>query len=121
QDVIVIDKRDVGAGSTSASTALLSYEIDTHLTDLTGRLGRRDAERAYRVCHESIDAIERLVDELKIECVFQRKPSAYLAVKDDEAATLRDECTARKSAGFAVEYLDAADVAARFSFSRPAA
>jgi glycine/D-amino acid oxidase-like deaminating enzyme len=120
-DVVVLDKRDVGAGSTCASTALLSYEIDTHLTDLTQRIGRRDAERAYRVCHESIDAIAHLVDELRIECVFQRKPSAYLAAKDDDAPTLREECAARRAAGIAVEYLNAAEVAARFSFSRPAA
>lgn len=120
-DVVVIDKRDVGAGSTCASTALLSYEIDTHLVELAQRIGRRDAQRAYRVCHDCIDAIERLVDELRIEGVFQRKPSAYLAVKDAEAATLREECAARRAAGIAVEYLDAAEVGARFSFSRPAA
>ena len=120
-DVVVIDKRDVGAGSTCASTALLSYEIDTHLTDLTRQIGRTDAERAYRVCHDSIDDIERLVDELQIQCVFQRRPSAYLALEKDDAAALREEWTARREAGIAVEYLEAGDVAARFSFSRPAA
>jgi glycine/D-amino acid oxidase-like deaminating enzyme len=120
-DVVVIDKRDVGTGSTCASTALLSYEIDTHLTELTRRIGRTDAERAYRVCHDSIDGIERMVNELQIECAFQRKPSTYLAVARDDAAALREEWTARREAGIAVQYLDAADVAARFSFSRPAA
>ncbi|MFN3929549.1 MAG: hypothetical protein ACK4OK_07960, partial [Thermoflexus sp.] len=33
-DVAVVEQRDVGWGSTSASTALLQYEIDTHLVDL---------------------------------------------------------------------------------------
>ena len=28
-DVVVLDKRDVGTGSTSASTALLQYKLDT--------------------------------------------------------------------------------------------
>lgn len=120
-DVIVIDKRDIGAGSTSASTALLQYEIDTPLIDLTKQMGRPDAERAYRACHDSIDAIERLVEELRVECVFQRKPSVYLAVKDCETENLREECVARQAAGIVVEYLDAAEVGARFSFSRPAA
>lgn len=31
-DVAVLDKRDVASGSTSASTAMLQYEIDTMLT-----------------------------------------------------------------------------------------
>src|SRR5262245_11519995 len=33
-DCVVIDRRDVGQGSTSASTALLQYEIDTPLYEL---------------------------------------------------------------------------------------
>ncbi len=34
-DVVVVDKRDVGCGSTSASTALLQYEIDEPLVNLS--------------------------------------------------------------------------------------
>src|SRR4051794_21480358 len=33
-DALVLDKRDIGWGSTSASTALLQYEIDTPLHQL---------------------------------------------------------------------------------------
>ncbi|MEI9898194.1 MAG: FAD-dependent oxidoreductase [Chthoniobacter sp.] len=88
-EVIVIDKRDVGCGSTSASTALLQYEIDEHLVDLTRRIGRRDAERAYRACHGSIDTIERLAFEVGARFTFRRKPSAYFATKPADAALLR--------------------------------
>jgi hypothetical protein len=35
--VVVLDQRDVGWGSMSASTALLQYEIDTHAIDLARR------------------------------------------------------------------------------------
>jgi len=35
-EVLVIEQRDVAWGSTSASTALLQYEIDTHLVDSVG-------------------------------------------------------------------------------------
>jgi NADPH-dependent 2,4-dienoyl-CoA reductase/sulfur reductase-like enzyme len=38
-DVAVLDKRDVASGSTSASTAMLQYEIDTPLTGLIGSMG----------------------------------------------------------------------------------
>lgn len=120
-DVVVIDKRDVAAGSTSASTALISYEIDTHLTELTRRLGRQKAERAYRLCHDSIDAIERLVSELGIDCGFQRRPSAYFAVEENETTALREEYAARRASGIAVDLLSASEVSERFSFSRPAA
>jgi glycine/D-amino acid oxidase-like deaminating enzyme len=33
-DVAVLEQRDIGGGSTAASTVLLQYEIDTHMLDL---------------------------------------------------------------------------------------
>ena len=47
-EVAVLEQRDIGWGSTAASTALLQYEIDTHLTDLARMVGEDDAVRAYR-------------------------------------------------------------------------
>jgi monoamine oxidase len=49
-DTVVLDKRDVGWGSTSASTALLQYEIDTPLSELTQLVGESHAARAYLAC-----------------------------------------------------------------------
>lgn len=120
-DVVLVEKRDAGAGSTSASTALLQYEIDTPLVELTKLYGVTKAERAYRLCHDSIDEIEHLVDKLDVECAFQRKKSVYLATRRRDAKPLREECAARQAAGIAVEYLEEADISARFSFSREAA
>jgi glycine/D-amino acid oxidase-like deaminating enzyme len=119
--VVVLDKRDVGGGSTSASTALLQYEIDIPLTELSRRIGRRDAERTYRLCHDSIDTIERLVLALDVKCVFQRRKSVYLATKPSDASLLREECAARQGIGIEVEYWDEVELTKRFSFSRPAA
>ena len=34
RNIVVLDARDVALGSSAATTALLQYEIDTHLTDL---------------------------------------------------------------------------------------
>jgi glycine/D-amino acid oxidase-like deaminating enzyme len=119
--VVVLDKRDVGTGSTSASTALVQYESDVHLRDLVAVRGSQDASRVYRLCYEAIDAIDLLVQRLNAECGFRRRKSVYLASQPEDAATLREECVARQSAGISVEYLDATEVTSRFSFSRPAA
>jgi glycine/D-amino acid oxidase-like deaminating enzyme len=120
-DVVVVDKRDVCAGSTSANTALLQYELDTSLVDLTRRMGRPDAEQIYRVCYDSVTAIEHLVTTQNMRCVHQRRKSVYLASRRSDAALLRQECTARQAVGIEVEYWDEEEVRAQFSFSRPAA
>ena len=119
--MVVLDKRDIGRGSTAASTALVEYEIDIPLTDLAKMIGQRDAEDAYRVCRDSIGKIETIVRELGDSCGFRRKKSVYLASRKRDATLLREEWAARKKAGIAVEYLDERTLSSMFSFQRPAA
>jgi len=119
-DVVLLDKRQIGRGSTAASTALLEYEIDTPLTDLARMIGPKDADDAYRVCRDSIGKIEAIVRELDDSCGFRRRKSVYLASRKRDAELLRQECATRKKAGIAVEYLDESAIGSMFSFARPA-
>jgi hypothetical protein len=66
--------------------------------------------------HDSIGSIERLVAKLRVECVFQRRKSVYLACEASDAALLRTECVARQAAGIDVEYWDESEVAADSRF-----
>lgn len=120
-DTVVLDKRDVAGGSTSASTALLQYEIDSSLVDLKKMVGAADAERAYRLCHDSIDEIERLAREVDAGCAFQRKKSVYLGTRRSDIKSLKKEGDARRAMGVSVEYWAEDDVSAHFPFTRPAA
>ena len=47
-EVVVLDRRDRTLGSTAASTALLQYELDTMLTELSRLVGPVRARRAYQ-------------------------------------------------------------------------
>src|SRR5438067_260127 len=46
-ECVLLDKRDVGWGSTAASTALLQYAADTELNDLISMVGPEHAVRSY--------------------------------------------------------------------------
>src|SRR5512140_3782462 len=81
---LVLDKRDIGTGSTSASTALLQYEIDVPLREMIKKVGRDDATRSYRLCRAAVGKLEQLAAHLKIECGFERKPSLFLARQQRE-------------------------------------
>ena len=118
---LLIDKRDIGTGSTSGSTALLQYEIDVPLRELIRKVGPAAAARSYELCRESIGKLERLAARLKINCGFERKPSLFLARHQREIPELREEFQLRRKLGFELEFLDAAAIQKRFPFSRPAA
>ena len=109
-ETVLVDKRDIGAGSTAASTALLQYEIDTELHELIGIVGEAHAVRSYRLGLEAIDTLERLSGELKDDCGFERKTSLYLASRKSDVTKLRKEYDTRKVFGFHVEYLEAKDI-----------
>lgn len=119
--VVVLDRRDAGWGSTAASTALLQYEIDVSLVELTKMRGADHAQRAYLACRDAIDKLEVLARTLDIPCGFERKKSLYLASRDRDRKVLRAELDARRAIGIDVEWLDEDDIAARFPFRRPAA
>lgn len=106
-DVVVLDRRDCGGGSTSASTAMLQYEIDELLVDLAAVLGAETAAIAYQECSRGIDLVERATQDIGHNCGFRRSPSIFMAVKARDIATLERELLARREAGFDVRWLDA--------------
>lgn len=119
-DVAVVDQRDIGWGSTSASTALLQYEIDTHMVDLAKQYGEENAVLAYQACAESIDLIAAKAADIK-DVDFARMGSLYYASKRRHRGDLDDEFALRKRHGFDVEWLEAEQVKADYGFDAPCA
>lgn len=119
--VIAIDRRYPGQGSTSASTALLQYEIDTSLVELSGKLGRHHAEEAYKACADGVRMIGRLAKGLGTDVGYSKRPSLYYASDKQAAKGLVDEYRARRRAGLPCEYLDHKEVATRVDFAAPGA
>jgi glycine/D-amino acid oxidase-like deaminating enzyme len=118
---VVIDKRDIGTGSTSGSTALLQYEIDVPLRELIKKVGPVAATRSYQLCFDAIGKLEQLAARLKIDCGFERKPSLFMARHQREIPGLREEYRLRRNMGIELEFYDGPAIRARFPFSRPAA
>jgi len=117
--VVVLDARDVASGSTAASTALLQYEIDTHLIDLVNLLGERRALLAYRACLESLARLEARFPELLKLSNYRRRESLYLAADDAAVPALRAELAARRAIGIHCDWLDGTEVRRRFGCRRP--
>ncbi|WP_254509994.1 NAD(P)/FAD-dependent oxidoreductase [Anatilimnocola floriformis] len=104
-DVLLIDQRDFGQGSTAASTGLLQYEVDTPLVDLIRQVGREHAVHAYRRGLRAIDEIEQLTVELGDPCGFTRQESLYFASSVFHYRQLKREFDCRREFGFEVDWL----------------
>ncbi len=119
--VIVLDRREVGLGSTSASTSLLQYEIDVSLVELSELIGKPRAQRAYQLSYSVIDELAERISTLPSNCTFQRKQSLYVASSEDDAKLLEREYAAQRELGFEIELLTAAHLRERYRVSAPAA
>lgn len=119
--VVVLDRRDACLGSTSASTALLQYEIDIPLVELERKIGIEAARRAYVLSHQSIDSVAQLARGLEYECGFEPTTSIYLASDTKSAGLLRREATARRELGLDAMLLETSEIRERFSLAGTAA
>ena len=119
-EVAVIEQRDVGWGSTAASTALLQYEIDTHMVDLAKDYGEDNAALAYRACAKAIPMLQALAAQVK-DVDFARMHSLYYASRRWNVPAMRDEFAMRARHGFDMEWLERGEVRERFGFDAPAA
>ena len=119
-DTIVLDRRDVGWGSTAASTALLQYEIDTELLQLSKLVGERHALAAYKACEVALAELQAIAEDVG-DVGWRETPSLYLASSRRDARRLRPEFEARRDAGFDVAWLDESVLRERFDIVAPAA
>ena len=120
--VMVIDKRHIAHGSTSASTSMLQYEIDVPLFKLINLVGEKHATKAYQLCAEAIDTLGKISKPLPQQADFKKYPSLfYASFEKHTKEIIEPEFKARKKAGFEVELLRGSDVEKQFGFHAPSA
>jgi glycine/D-amino acid oxidase-like deaminating enzyme len=119
-DCVIVDGRSIGLGSTCASTSLLQYEIDVSLRELSEKIGRKNAVRAYQLCKESIHKLGSIAAKIGLR-EFQYNRSLFYAAFHKDQSFLAREFNLRHASGFRVEYLGAADLEKEFNFTAPAA
>jgi glycine/D-amino acid oxidase-like deaminating enzyme len=119
-DVVVVEQRDIAWGSSAASTALLQYEIDTHMTELCRRYGEKDAALAYRACAEALPMLAEVARSFR-DVDHRDMDSLYIASRRWHARSLRDEFALRERHGFDVELLESDRLADDYGIDSPVA
>jgi glycine/D-amino acid oxidase-like deaminating enzyme len=118
---VLLDKRDIGSGSTCGSTGLLQYEVDVPLRQLVKQVGARKAGRSYLLCRDAVEKICALVKKFDLRCELATRPSLFLARSESEIADLQEEHRLRKRLGLHVDFWDRSEIEKHYPFSRPAA
>ncbi len=104
-EVAVVEQRDIGWGSTSASTALLQYEIDTPMIELARQHGMQAAALAYGACAQAILDLQGLCNTFG-GTDFTRQDSLYYASRSRDIKDLRSELETRQAQRLPVEWIE---------------
>ena len=110
---VLLDRRPPTQGSTSASTAMLLWELDASLLELEGRIGMEKAGRVAHTCRRMVGEIGAVVNQLGIACDHAPRHSLYLAGSTLDAGDLREEKRLRDHLDIEGALLGEADLAAR--------
>lgn len=119
--LIVERRREALLGSTAASTALLQFELDTPLTELSRRIGSKAAGQVWMASRDAVNELRTRTLRLHIGAAFASRPSLYLAGNVLDARGLQREVRARQKIGLASEYLDRHALRHHFGIERGAA
>ncbi len=119
--VCIIDRERAGFGSTAASTAMLQWEIDCPLTELTAFYGFERAANIYQRSLQAVTGLKSLVSTLGLACAFRDRSSLYMTGQGTGARELLAEHELRKRAGLPGVYLDYKTLVEAFGFDREAA
>ncbi|WP_316741778.1 FAD-dependent oxidoreductase [Pedobacter antarcticus] len=105
-NTVVVDKREIGYGSTSSTTSMLQYEIDVPLYRLQEMIGIPGANNSYLGCRDAIYKLRDLAQEIGSSCGFEEKKSVYFAAQKKDLKWLLHEFEVRKAAGLNVSWLE---------------
>jgi len=119
--VCVVDREQPGLGSTAASTAMLQWEIDCTLTELTQFYGFERAAATYHRSLAAVAGLTALMNGHAIGCDNRPRPSLYLAGTPKEAADVVAEHALRERAGLPGFLLDHPQLLEKFRLDRAAA
>ena len=111
----LIDRREIANGSSSATTSMLQYEIDTPLYKLIEMIGKEGAEANYWAGIESIKTLGEIVKKIKSDCGFEVKESLFYAAFKKDLPDLIKEFEARKAAGFEVTWLEEEEIEKKYN------
>jgi len=106
----VLERDRLASADTAHTTAHLTMVTDLRLKDLVKNLGKAAARLTWQGGVTAVNTIEKIADQLGIDCEFRRVPAFLMASLDserDEREELQTEAELARELGFEADYLDA--------------
>lgn len=120
-NTVLIEKRKIAEGSSSANTGLLQFSNDKTLTSMIHTFGEDVGVAFYKLSVQAMHNLIALAGSLNDDIQLIPRKSLYYASHDKDVTMLQEEHETLRKYGFHVEYWDRDHIERHMPFSKPAA
>lgn len=106
---VILEKERVAHCSTSITTSLLQYELDSNARQLEEYTTLDNVIMSYKLGLKALDEIDEFIKKYGDKCKYQRKDTLLYTSKDEEIKEMKEEYEIRKKAGIDVKYISKED------------
>ena len=103
--VILLEKNKIGEGTSGYTTGKITSQHDLFYKYLIDSLGEDLARQYLNANEKAIENIEKIVNEEKIECDFEKKDNYVFTMEEKEISKIKDEVKAVNKLGKNAEYI----------------
>lgn len=105
-DTVILEKSRIAHGSTSITTSLLQYELDSNAEALTEYTTLENVEKSYKLGIMALKEIDDFIKKYGNNCEYSKRDTLLYTAKTNEIEELKREYEFRKQAGLDVKYID---------------
>ena len=102
---VILEKERIAHGSTSITTSLLQYELDSNARELEEYTTLDNVITSYKLGLKALDEIEQFIKEYGNKCKYEKKDTLLYTSKEFEVKEMKEEYEIRKNAGIDVKYI----------------
>lgn len=102
---VLLEKHRVAYGSTSITTALLQYELDSTIADLMQYTTKKAAISSYHLGVKALAEIDAFIKQYGNLCEYQQRDTLFYTAKEQEIPIIKEEYKNRKENGLFVDFI----------------
>ena len=106
---VILEKERIAHGSTSITTSLLQYELDSNARYLEEYTSLKNIITSYKLGLKALDELDEFIKEYGNKCKYEKKDTLLYTSKECEVKAMEEEYKTRKNAGIDVKFISKED------------
>ena len=106
---VILEKERIAHGSTSITTSLLQYELDSNARDLEEYTSLENIITSYKLGLKALDELDEFIKGYGNKCKYEKKDTLLYTSKECEVKAMEEEYKTRKNAGIDVKFISKED------------